>query len=341
MSDSNDVVAESGDGDLDVDGKLDHVRDGTPSSMDSSPEPDAIGETTLEPTQPQKRKGGRKPIYATSEERKQRNRQAQAAFRERRTEYIKQLEATIKQNEDSLATLQQSHRSAADECLMLRYKNSLLERILLERGIDVQAELQMKTGTPAFPAGFMPPMSNIAPAPAPPLQRTALQRQHARRSGQALTPKLPIGPARQTTSPHAIDSVSTEQEYDTQHASHSMLDETEQDQSDGAAHLRQHNAYPPLHPYGTTSSGQQGFGYQHGHPSAMPPPGQQRTPLSQYEMQQGAQALSSLSGGGDGGAFGTLPHMIDPNDPMLDADPFGLSASMHYPTAYSFDPSGR
>lgn len=74
-------------------------------------------------------------IYATSEERKQRNRQAQAAFRERRTEYIKQLEATIKQNEETLGTLQQSHRSAADECLMLRYKNSLLERILLEKGM--------------------------------------------------------------------------------------------------------------------------------------------------------------------------------------------------------------
>lgn len=73
-------------------------------------------------------------IYATSEERKQRNRQAQAAFRERRTEYIKQLETTIKQNEETLANLQQSHRTAADECLMLRYKNSLLERILLEKG---------------------------------------------------------------------------------------------------------------------------------------------------------------------------------------------------------------
>jgi hypothetical protein len=73
-------------------------------------------------------------IYATSEERKQRNRQAQAAFRERRTEYIKQLEATIKSHEEQLQALQQSHRSAADECLMLRYKNSLLERILLEKG---------------------------------------------------------------------------------------------------------------------------------------------------------------------------------------------------------------
>ncbi|KAL8802526.1 MAG: hypothetical protein Q9182_003766 [Xanthomendoza sp. 2 TL-2023] len=94
------------------------------------PEPYNVQETA----QVQKRKGGRKPIYATSEERKQRNRQAQAAFRERRTEYIKQLETTIKQHEESLQSLQQSHRHAADECLMLRYKNSLLERILLEKG---------------------------------------------------------------------------------------------------------------------------------------------------------------------------------------------------------------
>jgi hypothetical protein len=73
-------------------------------------------------------------IYATSEERKQRNRQAQAAFRERRTEYIKQLESTIKHHEETLQNLQNSHRNAADECLMLRYKNSLLERVLLEKG---------------------------------------------------------------------------------------------------------------------------------------------------------------------------------------------------------------
>jgi len=73
-------------------------------------------------------------IYATSEERKQRNRQAQAAFRERRTEYIKQLEETIRVHESNLHNLQTAHRNAAEECLMLRYKNSLLERILLEKG---------------------------------------------------------------------------------------------------------------------------------------------------------------------------------------------------------------
>lgn len=80
-------------------------------------------------------------IYATSEERKQRNRQAQAAFRERRTEYIKQLESTIKIHEETLQTLQQSHRSAADECLMLRYKNSLLERVLVEKGKQIDQAL--------------------------------------------------------------------------------------------------------------------------------------------------------------------------------------------------------
>lgn len=120
-------------------------------SVSSSPEDAPAATSGLQDNQPPKRKGGRKPvrvavmhlptcwltwcqIYATSEERKQRNRQAQAAFRERRTEYIKQLEEAIQTHEQNLASLQAAHRSAADECLMLRYKNSLLERILLEKG---------------------------------------------------------------------------------------------------------------------------------------------------------------------------------------------------------------
>jgi hypothetical protein len=87
--------------------------------------------------------------------------------------------------------LQQSHRSAADECLMLRYKNSLLERILLEKGnthsshlvinlkdfivlfyiktnqsssgIDVQAELRLKTGAPGAPPKANPLPPKAAP----------------------------------------------------------------------------------------------------------------------------------------------------------------------------------
>ncbi|KAL1620652.1 hypothetical protein SLS54_006008 [Diplodia seriata] len=156
-------------------------RDGSASSIATTPEPEAESYSAQEqPQQQQKRKGGRKPIYATSEERKQRNRQAQAAFRERRTEYIKQLESTIKHHEETLQTLQQNHRSAADECLMLRYKNSLLERILLEKGIDVQAELRAKTGSPHLgPTRVPPPGSAVQP----PMQRAIMNRhQQARRS---------------------------------------------------------------------------------------------------------------------------------------------------------------
>jgi hypothetical protein len=34
-----------------------------------------------------------------------------------------------------------------------------------------------------------------------------------------------------------------------------------------------------------------------------------------------------------------MNNVFDPYDPMLDADPFGLSASMHFPTQFSYDTS--
>jgi len=69
-----------------------------------------------------------------AEQRKQRNRQAQAAFRERRTEYIKELEEEASTHKAEIKRLEEARSQAVDECLMLRYKNSLLERILLEKG---------------------------------------------------------------------------------------------------------------------------------------------------------------------------------------------------------------
>lgn len=96
---------------------------------------------------PPKRKGGRKPTF-TAEARRQRNRDAQAAFRERRTEYIKELEETVKIYGDKLRSMEAARASTADDCLMLRYKNSLLERILLHKGVDVQAELNSKLWKP-------------------------------------------------------------------------------------------------------------------------------------------------------------------------------------------------
>ncbi|SPO01142.1 related to MEAB protein [Cephalotrichum gorgonifer] len=168
-------------------------------SMGSSPEVEQMAAPSNNvpqgPQQP-KRKGGRKPIYATSEERKQRNRQAQAAFRERRTEYIKQLEETIQIHEQNLHNLQTAHRNAADECLMLRYKNSLLERILLEKGIDVQAELCAKTASPNLGPTHMP-QPLVQP---PPIQRAIMNRHHqSRRSISSIAPKLEPGVSQMNT----------------------------------------------------------------------------------------------------------------------------------------------
>jgi hypothetical protein len=112
------------------------------------------------------------------------------------------------------------------------------------------------------------------------------------------------------------------------------------------AHHNLHGNYPPQQYDPAHPPAGQGFGYgqQPGQSSHMPPPGQQQmTP--QYEQQQ--QQQQHLSQGqqqqgseGEGSAYASIPHMIDPNDPLLDADPFGLSASMHYPTSYSFDQGG-
>ncbi|KAF2817591.1 uncharacterized protein BDZ99DRAFT_470572 [Mytilinidion resinicola] len=350
----------------------------------------------------------RRKIYATSEERKQRNRQAQAAFRERRTEYIKQLETTIKHHEDALQNLQQSHRSAADECLMLRYKNSLLERILLEKGIDVQAELRAKTSSPNL-GPTRAPASTVASPNQPPIQRAIMNRhQQARRSigasggsqkpegvhglpvlqpdgalpnrsplsqptpsshlsspsttatrspnfvpqiGSAISPNFgPVGHQQQHLRPqqpprsqytpllapqrpsvitnHApssglssastIDSVSTEQEYDEQA---DMLDDQDpSDQSAGPGPFPQ--TFPP-----STQMQQQ----------SMQPPMQNAAQNPANQRYQSPAAMQPADANGAGAVFGTMNHLFDPYDPMLDADPFGLSASMHFPTQFTYE----
>ncbi|KAH0349511.1 hypothetical protein KCU83_g5586, partial [Aureobasidium melanogenum] len=387
-------------------------QEATPSSLESTPEPSTT-EIVQDQAQPQKRKGGRKPIYATSEERKQRNRQAQAAFRERRTEYIKQLETTIKHHEETLQTLQQSHRSAADECLMLRYKNSLLERILLEKGIDVQAELQMKTGSPALGHSYIPYHAPSSMAAAP-LQRTALNRQHARRSGQVYPPRIGPGAAAQpdlsfsarspqghpTPSSHASSptALSTQSPAAMQPGAMtppaSVITGGQQQQygvgqPPRSRYVMQH---PPQHrgpafsaPNGVSSMSESTNGVAGNASAFYPSPFQkhieqldqeydaqptsssmleteseanEQTPVqaaeppqfpssNPYQGQHAAQhsehhgpAKSSnqdhdRAHPGEGQIPG-MNQIFDPYDPMLDADPFGLSASMHFSTDYGF-----
>ncbi|KAF1938555.1 hypothetical protein EJ02DRAFT_446733 [Clathrospora elynae] len=405
-------------------GKAEAERDGSTDSIGSSPEPGLAETYAQEEPQQQKRKGGRKPIgltkrrkiYATSEERKQRNRQAQAAFRERRTEYIKQLESTIKHHEDTVHSLQNSQRIAADECLMLRYKNSLLERILLEKGIDVQAELRAKTGSPNLGPTRAPVSAHTSPNQAPLQQRAILNRQQQRRSlqgpskidaanglpmvqpdgpiqrsplsqptpgshlsspaqsatrspnfmphGQSVSPNFgPMPPQQQqqqqqqqplrpqpprsnftpmmgpqrpslvTNHPpsNGIPSASTVGSgsgitqssgpstfYQTQYSDH-MKQEYE-DQADSYDHddSGEHSAGPgPFPPQNFPPS------------NSMPPP----MPLGQNPPFTSPAALAPSNGGH---VFNGMHNnqLFDPYDPMIDSDPFGLSASMHFPTMY-------
>lgn len=76
-------------------------------------------------------------IIASIQERANPNTTSALQSTEHRTDQalIKPLGTTILQQEQDFASLQQSHRTIADECLILRYKNSVLERILLEKGM--------------------------------------------------------------------------------------------------------------------------------------------------------------------------------------------------------------
>ncbi|EMD90460.1 hypothetical protein COCC4DRAFT_159921 [Bipolaris maydis ATCC 48331] len=420
-------------------GKVEAQRDGSTSSIGSSPEPGLAEPYPQEEPQQQKRKGGLatasmieltrpRKIYATSEERKQRNRQAQAAFRERRTEYIKQLESTIKHHEDTLQNLQNSHRNAADECLMLRYKNSLLERILLEKGIDVQAELRAKTGSPNLGATRPPLSAHASPNQAPLQQRAMLNRQQQRRSLQG-PPKLdasnglpmiqPDGPIQRSplTQPTPGSHLSSPAQSATRSPNfiphgqsvspnfgpmHSQQQQQQQQQQQPQQSLRPQpprsnftpmmgaqrpslvtnqpssNGLSNASTVGNSGNGvtpnngpssfyqtqftdhmsqlgkltqqeyeEQADSYDHDDPSDhsagpgpfpqqnfppsnnMPPP----MPPSQNPPFTSPAALAPNDGGQ---VFNGMSnnHLFDPYDPMLDADPFGLSASMHFPTMY-------
>lgn len=96
----------------------------------------------------------------------------------------------------------------------------------------------------------------------------------------------------------------TEQEYDAQHE---VVDEQETPTHDGANH---------------------GPSYQR--------PYEMNRAMQQ--QQQGAQAQTPTSTD-NGPGFTSMTDLMNPYDPMLDMDPFGLSASMHFPTQFSFDTS--
>lgn len=394
-------------------GKTEASRDDSVDSIGSSPEPGLVETYAQEEPQQQKRKGGRKPIYATSEERKQRNRQAQAAFRERRTEYIKQLESTIKHHEETLQNLQNSHRNAADECLMLRYKNSLLERVLLEKGIDVQAELHAKTSSPILGPTRASGSTHHSPSQAPLQQRAILNRQQQRRSLQG-PPRLdgsngpsliqsdgPLQPSplsqstpgshlssptqtsirspnfmplAQSVSPNFGPIASQQQPARPQPLKpnfgptlpgsqrHSLITNQPLPNGISGASTAGNGGSGATQSSGSSSYYQTPFthhmtqleqeyeeqadSYDHeepSDPSTGPGPFPQQNfpstnnmppPLTPSQNPSFASATELPRNGARHPYNGLNHQLFDPYDPMLDADPFGLSASMHFPTMY-------
>jgi hypothetical protein len=86
---------------------------------------------------PQKRKAGRKPVYKTAQERRDRNRKAQLDFRARRTAYMARLEDSYRSLEKVVVELQVSNRAANDALARAndalnneRAKVKYLERIM-------------------------------------------------------------------------------------------------------------------------------------------------------------------------------------------------------------------
>jgi len=74
------------------------------------------------------------------------------------------------------------------------------------------------------------------------------------------------------------------------------------------------------------------------YPEPFPTPQQQMSQQQALNQQQQQQQLGHQIGGHAQG-YNSMTQLLDPYDPMLDMDPFGLSASMQFPTQFSFDTS--
>ena len=123
--------------------------------------------------------------------------------------------------------------------------------------------------------------------------------------------------------------MSTEQEYDA-HAD--MLDDenpSDRDVGPGPYPQTHHHHHQPFSPQHQIPMGVQGQ-----------PPTQQMHPMQQMQPMQLMQPPStSQTMDPNNQAYSGIQHAFDPYDPMLDADPFGLSASMHFPTQFTFQES--
>ncbi|KAG2223823.1 hypothetical protein INT45_001957 [Circinella minor] len=108
--------------------------------------------------------GGRHRIF-TEEQRKVRNRQAQAAFRERRSQYTQTLQETILGLEKIITELQESNRNtsvraeiAEQRCIDLEKQNDILQQLISTVTAENQRLLQQQLPNkqqPQTPSSFI------------------------------------------------------------------------------------------------------------------------------------------------------------------------------------------
>lgn len=121
--------------------------------------------------------------------------------------------------------------------------------------------------------------------------------------------------------------MSTEQEYDA-HAD--MLDdENPSDRDVGPGPYPQTFHQQPLSPHQQVPMGVQG----------QPPMQQMRLMQPMQQMQPMQPPPTSQAMDPNNSGYPAMQPAFDPYDPMLDADPFGLSASMRFPTQFTFQES--
>jgi hypothetical protein len=106
------------------------------------------------PNPPQKRKAGRKPVYKTAQERRDRNRKAQLDFRARRSAYIARLEESYRSLEKVVVELQVSNRAAndalaraSDALATERAKVKYLQRIMQSTSSPFSTPQQLRVPT--------------------------------------------------------------------------------------------------------------------------------------------------------------------------------------------------
>lgn len=283
---------------------------------------------------------------------------------------------------------------------MLRYKNSLLERILLEKGIDVQAELRLKTGAPGATAKpAMPPKAAPGPTarpaqrlpggitskpdafamsqrdgaygvPSPQFQATPTSHvsspSHAKSPGFGFQGAMsPVGVEQQGGRPQLLPQPRTFNNQ-TSPPAISMPQTDPTDKPRGARGQRVAAQYYPspfqkhydqlgkslyvtsycesvkrleLTPFTEQEYDAQADMVDEDHDGSV-----NASYLPGFTPQSVTSGSHSLSGfnpppGGDGGGtdFGAANQLLGQYEPMLDADPFGLSASMHFPTPFNYE----